>query len=64
MGVEWRRWLPGEFEGTEMARMVTWFLNNTGYNGKGGIKYNDRVSGLDNLLPVILLKRMSKMRSK
>ena len=58
--MEWRKWLPQEFEGTELARMVTWFLVDREYKGKEEIKY--KFPGLDNLLSVILLKRMGRMR--
>lgn len=40
--------------------MVTWFLVDREYKGKEEIKY--KFPGLDNLLSVILLKRMGRMR--
>ena len=60
--MERRRQLPEAFGGAELARMITWFLVDTEYKSEGEIKYNHKVPGLDNLLSVILLKRMDRMR--
>lgn len=39
--------------------MVTWSLGDKGYKGEGEMKYH-KVPGLDNLLLVIILKRMGR----
>lgn len=60
--MERRRQLLEAFGGTDLPRMITWFLADTEYKGEGEIKYNHKVPGLDHLLSVILLKKMDRTR--